>query len=88
MICNLQVDSLPSFDIEEEADFDFDDLVATIEPQRSSGNGFVPQFIGVQKTRAWDYSLNLDAPDQCKKTASYHRSLDVSEYRDVCKALF
>ncbi len=91
MLCNLQVDCFSKLDTDNEADFDFDDLEVTTEAGHGLGlSHILPQnYTAVQKPRAWEDSPEFETmEDDSKKTSSFHRNLDVSEYRDVCKALF
>ncbi len=86
MNCNLELNSCSTNDYDED-DLDFDSLSVS----EREDSAFQPKTFSLQA-----FSLNREPEENRdwlleqtnKKTAVYHRVLDESEYRDVCRVLF
>jgi len=86
MNCNLDLNSCSTFDFDED-DLDFDSLsVSEREDSALPPKTFSLQAFSLE--REPDASRDWPAEQTNKKNAVFHRLLDESEYRDICRVLF
>ncbi len=86
MTCNLELNSCSTYDFDED-DLDFDSLsVSEREDSVYPPKTFSLQAFSLEKDL--DGRRDWPAEQTNKKNSSFHRLLDESEYREVCRVLF